>query len=223
MTYFLWPAITKFDLDKPARYWGSRGDKVEETVDEYMKLFLNMQDEARSRSIKLTFVLIPEASMVDEQFYQFWLPLFEFREYQKAHHEVFTALAEILPDFAPVINLLDFPNRFSDAYWHFDGHFNETGNAAAAEIVTDYLNCTEKSSPDCSYLLNHVMREHLDNTTNSAKESAGGSPSSFLTTTQGAAVQQPLFLQTMVPLHKLLAAAPPWSLLKVDVFRWVAS
>lgn len=138
VTYYFWPAITKLVLDYPKenRVFHRRINAV---ADNYAKLMEEFRREAELRGVKLTIVLIPEASQVDDDFLQFWNPLINFRELMAAKHTLLQTLGNKLQSTTPTLPLLDYRSELSGAYWHFDGHWNEQGNAAAADIISGYL------------------------------------------------------------------------------------
>ncbi|MEO5359110.1 MAG: hypothetical protein H7843_01540 [Nitrospirota bacterium] len=139
MTYVSFPAIEKFVYNKPASFDEPSTQAVTEAVDNYMLLFMELQAEAARRNIGLTFVLIPETSLIDEEYYNFWLPLIDFRKKLGTVHALGTGLSSRLPAAAQTIDLNNYKNDFNMGYWHFDGHWNDKGNEAAAAIVSSYL------------------------------------------------------------------------------------
>ena len=138
MTIFLWPAIKKFVLDQP-EFKDPQPEAVEALIEQHLKLFGEFVEQSERHGIGISFVLIPEASQVDEGFYRFWLPVFDFRQWKAVAHANTSALAQQLPSLAPTLYLMEHKEQLSDSYWRFDGHWNERGNAVVADIVTDYL------------------------------------------------------------------------------------
>jgi hypothetical protein len=59
MTYFLWPAISKYVLDEPPEFWMPSRQFVSEIVDEYILFFKEMKNQADRLGATLTVVLIP--------------------------------------------------------------------------------------------------------------------------------------------------------------------
>lgn len=106
---------------------------------EYAKLVMEMHDAARRQSVRFTVVLIPEASMADGAFRRFWSGMPEFWEQLRGNHWVQQALARELKGRVAVVDLAEFPETLQDAYWPLDGHFNEKGQAAVAELLVQHL------------------------------------------------------------------------------------
>ena len=102
---------------------------------EYAKLVKEMHDAARARSVRFTVVLIPEASRVDGAFRRFWSGMPQFWEQLRGNQWVQQALARELKGRVDVVDLADFPEALQAAYWPLDGHFNEKGQAAVAELL----------------------------------------------------------------------------------------
>lgn len=139
MTYISFPAIEKFVYNVPANFETPSKQAVTEAIDNYILLFSELMAEAARRNVPLTFVLIPEASLIDEDYYHFWLPMLDFREKLGPIHALGTELSVRLPAVAHTIDLNNFKKDFNSGYWHFDGHWNHKGNDAAAAIVSSYL------------------------------------------------------------------------------------
>jgi len=135
MTYFLWPALNYYVLHKPVRPIFGRG-LLNQAAAEYLKLIDNMQQTSTDIGARLMVVLIPEASQVDNDFYSFWKPLFNFRSYKFGEHQISRMVSnQLRSSEEAIIVLADYSDRFQESYWHFDGHWNEQGNAAAADII----------------------------------------------------------------------------------------
>ncbi|MBF0556165.1 MAG: SGNH/GDSL hydrolase family protein, partial [Nitrospirae bacterium] len=139
MTYLSFPAIEKYVYNVPARFEQPSAQAVTQAIDNYILLFKELQAEAGRRNAGLTFVLIPEASSLDEEHYHFWLPMIDFREKLSTIHALANELSARLPAVAHTIDLNNYKNEFNMGYWHFDGHWNDKGNAATAAIVSSYL------------------------------------------------------------------------------------
>ena len=68
-----------------------------------------------------------------------------------------TALKGKLKNGTSVLDLTEYPDAFQKGHWIFDGHWNEEGSEAAADIMTDYIiqsgilpeeNATKAAEPD---------------------------------------------------------------------------
>lgn len=138
VTYFVWPAITKLALDEP-KFSAPNSDQLQTVANEYLLLFEEYRKISNDRVIDISFVLIPEASEIDQGFYEFWQPLIDFRQRQAFENGINKLMADQLPEIASTINLSDFSNQFENSYWPIDGHWNEKGNQVAAGILSDYL------------------------------------------------------------------------------------
>ncbi len=139
VTYLLWAALSKSVLNKPEYPVPSKA-VIDRATYNYMLYFQEMKNEADRLGVQFSVVLIPEASLGDDDFYRFWLPLIDFRKYFSIRNAVFSKLAVNLKTVSPVINLLDDPqDRLFEGYWHFDGHWNEKGNKNVAETLYAYL------------------------------------------------------------------------------------
>ena len=123
----------------PAQINKPEAKKIEETTGEYVKLFLEMSQLAEVEDIDLTIIFIPEASYGDETFRQFWISMCDFQEYFADKHNLYLTLKQKLSGKVEVIDLGEFPERFSDGYYKFDGHWNDKGNQEVAEIITNHL------------------------------------------------------------------------------------
>jgi hypothetical protein len=102
---------------------------------------VEMGDAARLQGSLFTVVLIPEASMVDDGFRRFWSGMPQFWDQVRGTHWVQEALARELKGRIDIVDLAEHRNLLQDAYWPLDGHFNEKGQAAVAELLAQrFLN-----------------------------------------------------------------------------------
>ncbi len=108
---------------------------IDQTTDEYVKLFDEIQNICEANDIELTIVLIPEASYADQDFYQFWLPMIDFHQFFSEQHSLYLSLKEKLNTHMPVIDLGEFSHQLRNSYWKFDGHWNEKGNQKISAIL----------------------------------------------------------------------------------------
>ncbi|MBF0568625.1 MAG: SGNH/GDSL hydrolase family protein [Nitrospirae bacterium] len=139
MVYLSFPAIEKYVYNIPDYFEKPSAQGVTQAIDNYILLFKELQAEAERRNVGLTFVLIPEASSLDEEYYHFWLPMIDFREKLSIIHALGQELSARLPAVAHTIDLNNYKDEFNMGYWHLDGHWNDKGNDAAAAIVSSYL------------------------------------------------------------------------------------
>ncbi|MEE8428815.1 MAG: hypothetical protein V3S33_04875 [Gammaproteobacteria bacterium] len=116
VTYYLWPAITKLVLDYPKenRVFYRR---INAAADNYTKLMEEFRREAELRGVKLTIVLIPEASQVDDDFLQFWVPLLNFRELLAAKHTLLQSYTAASPIVRHSHSLLPVITRSCQVRW----------------------------------------------------------------------------------------------------------
>ncbi len=134
MPYALFPAMA-------AAVSGQRRESWIDTAEarrlgrEYAHLMVEMGDAARSQGSRFTVVLIPEASMVDDGFRRFWSGMPQFWDQVRGTHWVQEALARELKGRIDIVDLAEHRNLLQDAYWPLDGHFNEKGQAAVAELL----------------------------------------------------------------------------------------
>ena len=134
MPYALFPAMA-------AAVSGQRRESWIDTAEagrlgrEYARLMVEMGDAARLQGSRFTVVLIPEASMVDDGFRRFWSGMPQFWDQVRGTHWVQEALAGELKGRVEIIDLADYRDLLQDAYWPLDGHFNEKGQAAVAELL----------------------------------------------------------------------------------------
>lgn len=123
------PTVSAAELDRVAR--------------EYARLFSDMAASASSHNASILFVIIPEASVGDADFRESWMPVYNYAEHFRVQTAIARRSVSLLNDDALLLDLHDYPQALRGGYWTFDGHWNERGNSAVAEIiaghVADYL------------------------------------------------------------------------------------
>ncbi len=138
-TLYLMTALKAAGRDSGVAAEGSSSQAIPAAAAEYLKFFEELRERAEAEGSRFAVVLIPEASLIDEDFYRFWLPLCDFRKYFSDKHQIYSLLGERLRGKVPLIDLGQLPERFFDGYYKLDGHWNDRGNQAAAEIIADYI------------------------------------------------------------------------------------
>jgi hypothetical protein len=142
--YFVTAVRHAITNNVPDQGWTLKAEKLNKVIHEYLKLIQEMKLTAQSQGILLTLVFIPEASYVDENFRQFWKPMLDFQKQFKIQHDIYTSLKSNLLGKIEVIDFGQYPEKFSNGYWKFDGHWNEKGNRNAAEILAEYIISQQK-------------------------------------------------------------------------------
>ncbi|MBT9584522.1 hypothetical protein IV102_14355 [bacterium] len=108
---------------------------ISERADMYTHLLCEMQETARVRGCKLTFVFIPSPQAVDQDWVKFWGKIMPVDPYIPLFNEVLRRMK----GRASCLDLGSYPDRMRGAYWQFDGHWTELGNEAVADILCDFL------------------------------------------------------------------------------------
>lgn len=134
MPYALFPAMAAAVSGQRRGSWIDRAE-AGRLGREYARLMVELGDAARLQGSLFTVVLIPEASMVDDGFRRFWSGMPQFWDQIRGTHWVQEALARELKGRIDIIDLAKHRDLFQDAYWPLDGHFNEKGQAAVAELL----------------------------------------------------------------------------------------
>jgi len=134
MPYALFPAMAAAVSGQRRESWIDRAE-AGRLGREYARLMVEMGDAARLQGSLFTVVLIPEASMVDDGFRRFWSGMPQFWDQIRGTHWVQEALARELKGRIDLIDLAEHRDLLQDAYWPLDGHFNEKGQAAVAELL----------------------------------------------------------------------------------------
>ena len=101
----------------------------------YVRLLREMSETAKAHHCKLTFVFIPTPGLADRDFVQFWKGHPPTEWSAKSYQQV---LAKV-KDRVSVLDLGAEPDRFRGAYWPLDGHWTDTGNNLAADILAKFL------------------------------------------------------------------------------------
>lgn len=138
MSYYLWPALDSYVFNKPAK---PRPPKalINQVAAEHLKFIDDMQQTAKAEGARLVVVLIPDAAHVDNDFYSFWKPLIDLRR-SNAKYQIGRWISDQLSGTeVATIDLADYADRLQGGYWYFDGHWNEKGNAAAADIISNEM------------------------------------------------------------------------------------
>lgn len=138
MPYVLFPAVAETLMRDPGDSWISTAE-AQKAASEYALLVLEMANAARARGSEFSVVLIPEASAVDLGYRRFWQGMPRFFGHLRGVHWVHQALARQLEGRVDLIDLAASPQLLQDAYWPLDGHFNERGQAAVAQLLAERL------------------------------------------------------------------------------------
>ncbi|MHC5005671.1 MAG: hypothetical protein ACYTJ0_21440, partial [Planctomycetota bacterium] len=110
-------------------------DEAERTAEQYALLMTEFAATARDLGARLTVVLIPVAGYGDAGYRRFWSPLIDTAARYRQRRAIHEATRRRLEGVVPVIDLLDHADRLEDGYWKFDGHWNERGNDAVADVL----------------------------------------------------------------------------------------
>ncbi|MEO8495602.1 MAG: hypothetical protein ABI614_11070 [Planctomycetota bacterium] len=100
-----------------------------------------MQRTCRSRGVKLTVVVIPEAFQVDSRMAEQWSPLTDMRNLTRPCREAADRFCVAARDRG--LDVLDLHPVFEDVagtYLNLDGHWSEAGVELAAGAIVEHLN-----------------------------------------------------------------------------------
>lgn len=114
--------------------------QVERIRREYATLLADCAAVSREHGATFSVVLIPQGGAIDEEFQAFWSPLIDTAAHYDSKRAAREALAaELDAGPLPFLDLGRFADRFRGGYWKMDGHWNEAGLDAAAELVAEHL------------------------------------------------------------------------------------
>ncbi|MBI2481306.1 MAG: hypothetical protein HYV60_22490, partial [Planctomycetia bacterium] len=100
-----------------------------------------MRRTCRSRGVKLTVVVIPEAFQVDSRMAEQWAPLADMRYLTRPCREAADRFCAAARDRGlDVVDLHPVFEDVAETYLNMDGHWSESGVELAARAIVEHLN-----------------------------------------------------------------------------------
>ncbi len=104
-------------------------------VDAYEGLLREMAATAEARGCKLTYVFIPTPGLADQEFVDFWGEILP----TEGSAATYSAVLNRMKGQVSLIDLGSPPGRFRGGYWPMDGHWTDSANDTAADILVEFL------------------------------------------------------------------------------------